>query len=236
MVNLFKVNNVYNEDSIAAMKSMESECVDLLITDPPYKTITGGNNNGKNSERPKGMLSGNKKLFARQDVKISEWMPEVYRVLKQGCHAYIFTNVLNLTEMLNVSQQVGFQLHNLLCWEKNNCTPSQYYMKNCEYVLFLRKGKAKWINNIGDSKTVHQFKNIIGNKTHPCEKPVDLMKYYIANSSQCGDIVFDPFCGTGSSMVAAKELNRNYIGFEIDKQYFDITKERLKNTENNRQY
>lgn len=231
MVNLFKVNNVYNEDSIAAMKSMESECVDLLITDPPYKTITGGNSNGKNSERPKGMLSGNRKLFAHQNIKISDWMPEVYRVLKQGCHAYIFTNVLNLTEMLNVSQQVGFQLHNLLCWEKNNCTPSQYYMKNCEYVLFLRKGKAKWINNIGESKTVHQFKNIIGNKTHPCEKPVDLMKYYIANSSQGGDIVFDPFCGTGSSMVAAKELNRNYIGFEINKQYFDITNKRLKNIE-----
>lgn len=231
MINLFKVNTVYNEDSITAMKSMKSECVDLLITDPPYKTITGGNNNGKNSERPKGMLSGNRKLFANQSIKISEWIPEAYRVLKQGCHAYIFTNVLNLTEMLNVSQQVGFQLHNLLCWEKNNCTPSQYYMKNCEYVLFLRKGKAKWINNIGESKTVHQFKNIIGNKTHPCEKPVDLMKYYITNSSQGGDIVFDPFCGTGSSMVAAKELNRNYIGFEINKQYFDITNERLKNIE-----
>ena len=47
-------------------------------------------------------------------------------------------------------------------------------MKNCEYVLFLRKGKAKWINDIGGSKTVHQFDNIIGNKTHPCEKPVEV--------------------------------------------------------------
>ena len=222
-----EINNIYNEDSIGAMKNMESECVDLLVTDPPYKTITGGDSNGKNSERPKGMLSGNRKLFTHQNIKISDWMSEVYRVLKQGSHAYIFTNVLNLTEMLNESQKVGFKLHNLLCWEKNNCTPSQYYMKNCEYVLFLRKGKAKWINDIGGSKTVHQFNNIIGNKTHPCEKPVDLLKFYISNSSNEGDIVFDPFSGTGSTLVAAKELNRQWLGYEIDGEYYNIALNKL---------
>lgn len=214
-------------DSIMAMRNMESECIDLLVTDPPYKTITGGDSNGKNSERPKGVLGGNRKLFAHQNMKIPDWMSEVYRILKQGSHAYIFTNVLNLTEMLNESQKVGFKLHNLLVWEKNNCTPSQYYMKNCEYVLFLRKGKAKWINDIGGSKTVHQYDNLIGNKTHPTEKPVDLLKFYINNSSKEGDIVFDPFCGTGSILVATKELGRQYLGYEIDRKYYDIAVDRL---------
>lgn len=106
-------------------------------------------------------------------------------------------------------------------------TPSQYYMKNCEYVLFLRKGKAKWINDIGGSKTVHQFNNIIGKKTHPCEKPVDLLKFYIANSSNEDDIVFDPFSGTGSTLVAAKELNRQWLGYEIDGEYYNIAVNRL---------
>lgn len=209
------------------MSKMDSKCIDLLVTDPPYKTITGGDVNGKNSNRPVGILSGNRKLFIHQDIKINDWMPEIYRILKDGSHAYIFTNVLNLTEMLNESQKAGFKLHNLLCWEKNNCTPSQYYMKNCEYVLFLRKGKAKYINNIGKSKTVHQFNNIIGNKTHPCEKPVDLLKFYISNSSKEMDLVFDPFSGTGSTLIAAKELGRNYLGYEIDKEYFDIATEKL---------
>ena len=227
MKKLLELNKVINADSIEVMKNMESECIDLLVTDPPYKTITGGDSNGKNSERPKGMLSGNRKLFAHQNIKISDWMSEVYRVLKQASHAYIFTNVLNLSEMLNESQKVGFKLHNLLCWQKNNCTPSQYYMKNCEYVLFLRKGKAKYINDIGGSKTVHQFDNIIGNKTHPCEKPVDLLKFYIRNSSNENDIIFDPFCGTGSTLVAAKELSRQYLGYEIDEEYFDIAVDRL---------
>ena len=142
LLDKMEINKIINKDSIEAMKNMNSECVDLLVTDPPYKTITGGDSNGKNSERPKGMLSGNRKLFAHQNIKIGDWMPEVYRVLKEGSHAYIFTNVLNLKEMLEESQKAGFKLHNLLCWEKNNCTPSQYYMKNCEYVLFLTKGKA----------------------------------------------------------------------------------------------
>lgn len=74
------------------MSKMDSECIDLLVTDPPYKIITGGNINGKNSKRPAGILNGNRKLFVYQDTKINDWMPEVYRILKEGSHAYIFTN------------------------------------------------------------------------------------------------------------------------------------------------
>ena len=218
---------LYQGNCIEVMKDIEDGSVDLVVTDPPYKTITGGDSNGANSERPKGMLQGNRKLFKHQNIKISSWMPEIYRVLKKGSHCYIFTNSLNLQEMLNEATKVGFKLHNLLVWEKNNCTPSQYYMKNCEYVLFLRKDKAKWINNIGDSKTVHKFNNIIGNKLHPTEKPVDLLEYYLLNSSEPNDIVFDPFMGSGSTGVAALNTNRNFIGIELDPTYFQIAKDRI---------
>lgn len=219
------INNIYNKNALSEMDRMIERGlqVDLLLTDHPYKTITGGDSNGSNSERPKGMLSGNRKLFANQNnIKISDWMPKVYQTLKEESHAYIFTNSLNLTEMLNEASKVGFKLHNLLVWKKNNCTPSQFYMKNCEYILFLRKGKAKWINNIGGSKTVHDFNNIIGNKKHPTEKPVDLLKFYINNSTHEGDLVFDPFMGCGSTALAAIETNRNYLGFEIDEEYYQI--------------
>ena len=223
---------LYQGDCLEVMKNIEDESVDLVVTDPPYKTITGGDSNGANSERPKGMLQGNRKLFKHQSIKISSWMPEIYRVLKEGSHCYIFTNSLNLQEMLNEATKVGFKLHNLLVWEKNNCTPSQYYMKNCEYVLFLRKGKAKWINNIGDSKTVHKFNNIIGNKLHPTEKPVDLLEYYLLNSSEPNDIVFDPFMGSGSTGVAALNTDRDFIGIELDERYFNIAQNRLEEAAN----
>ena len=216
-----------NQDCMEFMKEIPDNFVDLIVTDPPYKIITGGDKNGKNSVRPQGILRGNRKLFKNNQIKISEWMPELYRVLKCNAHCYVFSNSLNLKDMLNLSEQCGFKLVNLLVWEKNNCTPSQYYMKNCEYVLLLRKGKAKWINNIGASKTVHRFNNIISNKTHPTEKPVELMRFYIENSSNENDIVLDPFMGAGSTGVACIETNRRFIGCEIEKSYFETVKDRI---------
>ncbi|MGU8921429.1 DNA-methyltransferase [Clostridium perfringens] len=218
-----------HNNSIEYLKEMKECSVDLIVTDPPYKTITGGNSDGANSKRPQGMLDGNRKLFKHQKLKISDWMGDIYRVLKEGSHCYIMTNSLNMEEMLSESRKAGFKLHNILVWEKNNCTPSQFYMKNCEYTLFLRKGKAKWINDIGGSKTVHKYNNIIGKKTHPCEKPVELMEFYIKNSSNEGDVVLDPFMGTGSVGVACLNTNRKFIGIELDDKYFDIAKERIEN-------
>lgn len=212
------------------MKNIPDGSVDLVVTDPPYKTITGGDSDGKNSTRPKGMLSGNRKLFAHQNnIKPSQWIPELFRVLKEGSHCYIFTNHLNMKDMLIESEKAGFKLHNILVWEKNNCTPSQFYMKNCEYILFLRKGKAKWIRNIGGSKTVHQFQNIIGKKVHPTEKPVELMQYYVENSSSDGELVLDPFMGSGPTGVACLNSGRDFIGIELDEEYFRIAKDRIEN-------
>ena len=74
---------LYQGDCMEVMKDIEDGSVDLVVTDPPYKTITGGDSNGANSERPKGMLQGNRKLFKHQNIKISSWMPEIYRVLKK---------------------------------------------------------------------------------------------------------------------------------------------------------
>ena len=213
-----------NGNSLELLAKMPEGCIDLVVTDPPYRIGTGGDC----GNRPKGILAGNRQLFKHQnDIEIYQWMPLIYRVLKPGTHAYVFTNFGNLREMMVEAENAGFKTHNLLVWEKNNCTPSQFYMKNCEYVLFLRKGKAKWINDIGGSKTVHQFNNIIGNKTHPCEKPVDLLKFYILNSSNEGDVVLDPFMGTGSCGEACRISNRNFIGIERDEAYFRIAKERL---------
>lgn len=222
------MHKLLNGDCLELIAKIPDNSIDLIVTDPPYKTITGGDSDGKNSTRPKGMLSGNRKLFTYQNnIKPAQWIPELFRVLKEGSHCYIFTNHLNMKDMLIESEKVGFKLHNILVWEKNNCTPSQFYMKNCEYILFLRKGKAKWINDIGGSKTVHQFQNIIGNKVHPTEKPVDLMQFYIKNSSSEGDLVLDPFMGAGSTGIAALNSGRNFIGFELDEEYYRTAKSRI---------
>ena len=218
-------------DCLERMKEIPDSSVDLCVSDIPYKLTGGGKGDGVNSKRPKGILTDNTQLM--QVPNFEDWLPQLHRVMKNGTHIYLMCNFKNLNDLMNKSAKVGFKHINLLVWEKNNCTPSQFYMKNCEYTLLLRKGSSKYINDIGGSKTVHQFNNIIGNKTHPTEKPVKLMKFYVENSSNVGDVVLDMFVGSGSTGVACLNTGRKFIGIELDENYFNIAAERLSNAVGN---
>lgn len=213
-------------DCLAIMDELikEGVIVDAIITDPPYRVISGGK--PKHKGQPSGLLSKNDgKIFTHNDLKEEDWFPKIFKLLKNGGHCYIMTNTLNLERYLRLARETGFLLHNLLVWEKNNCTPNRWYMKNCEYTLFLRKGKAKPINNVGD-KTVHKFKNK-QNKAHPSEKPIELMEMYIENSTNENDLVLDFTMGSCSTGVACKNTNRKFIGIELDDKYFSICQERI---------
>ena len=100
-------------------------------------------------------------------------------------------------------------------------------MKNCEFILLYRKGGQRWINDMG-TKHLLEIDNI-RNKNHPTEKPIELMETFILNSSQVGETVLDPFMGAGTTALAAKENNRQYIGFELDEDYHKIANDRIKN-------
>lgn len=215
-------------DCLELMKDIPDESIDLLVTDPPYKIVQGGCTNkavrlkGSNQEQLKKGT-----LFNNNSIKFSEWIPEVYRVLKNNSHCYIMSNDRNINELLNICEKVGFKLLNILVWGKSKHSPNRYYLKNCEFIVFLRKGKAKNINNMG-TKQLLLIDNV-ENKNHPSEKPIKLMKILIKNSTNEQDKVLDPFMGSGTTGVACKELNRNFIGIELDKNYFNIAKERINN-------
>ncbi|PZM81951.1 hypothetical protein DLH72_04800, partial [Candidatus Gracilibacteria bacterium] len=150
------------------------------------------------------------KMFDFNDIKFSEWLPELYRVMKDGSHTYIFINSRNLKDLQVEAEKVGFIFQNLLVWEKGNFTPNKYYMQGVEFILLLRKGKAKNINNLG-SKNIIKIPNIIGKKKHPTEKPVDIYKFLLENSTKPGDLVIDPFAGCGPIVKAGKELGLKVI-------------------------
>ena len=181
-------------------------------------------------KNPNHMASAVKdgKMFSHNEIKFSEWLPEMYRVLKKGTHCYIMVNGRNLTELTIEAEKVGFIWQQLLIWDKKNVTPNKYYMNGVEFILMLSKRPAKNINNMG-SKNIISIPNFTnkGGKMHPTAKPVDLMKYLINNSTNEGDLVFEPFAGGGSTLIACKELNRNFIGCEIDPEYFDMALKNL---------
>ena len=205
---------------------MPDECVDLVVTDPPYKLISGGCTN--HAVKLKGsditeLKSGS--VFNNNIIKFSEWIPEVYRLLKDGTHCYIMCNDRNLQEVLNEGTKAKFKLLNVLVWGKSKHSPNRYYLKNCEFIVMFRKGKARNINNMG-TKQLIQIPNV-ESKKHPSEKPVELMKILIENSSNEWDTVLDPFMGAGSTGEACGILNRYFIGVEINSKYYNIAKERL---------
>lgn len=225
-------NYIKRGDCLELMRELPDNSIDLVVTDPPYKIVSGGCTTKKNAMT--GVLKQGAEttkkgsLFSENDIKFSEWVPEVYRILKDGTHCYIMTNGRNLRDLYNVAFNCGFKYQNLLVWDKGNVTPNRYYMNRCEFIIMLRKGKARSINNMGAS-TLISIPNIIGKKLHPTEKPVELMKVFVENSSNEHEIVLDPFCGVGSTCIATSMLGRKYIGFELDENYFNIAKERIEN-------
>lgn len=217
-------------DCLELMKDIPDKSIDLVVTDCPYKIVQGGCTTGAYGNK-KGQLDNfenlkSGKLFDNNDIEFKDWLPDLYRILKDNTHCYIMINARNIKELQLEAEKVGFKFQNILVWKKNNATPNRYYLNNCEFILMLRKGKAKNINNMG-TKNVLEIPNIIGKKKHPTEKPVELMKILIENSSNEKDVVIDPFMGVGATGIACKELNRNFIGIEIDEKYFEIAKNRI---------
>lgn len=218
------MNSLMQGDCLELMATIPDGSVDMVLTDPPYRVISGGN---KSAQRPMGMLSANDgKIFKHNNIEFSDYLPEIYRVMAVRSHLYLMINLVNLESAMSCVREAGFKIHNLLVWQKNNVTPNRWYMKNVEYVIFARKGKAKSILS-PSSKTCHSFDNVSRGRVHPTQKPVELMQHYIENSSEVGDTILDPFMGSGSTGVAAKNLNRKFIGIELDEEYFKIAKGRI---------
>lgn len=217
---------LYNSDFLEVASKMPDEIVDLVVTDPPYKIVQGGCTN--HAVKLKGSSLADLKsgqVFGSNTIKFSEWIPEVYRLLKKNTHCYIMCNDRNLQGVLNEGTKAGFKLLNVLVWGKPKHSPNRYYLKNCEFIVMFRKGNAKNIRNMG-TKQLLQIPNV-ENKRHPSEKPVDLMKILVENSSEEWETVLDPFMGSGSTGEACGILNRYFIGVELDPKHFELAKKRL---------
>lgn len=140
---------------------------------------------------------------------------------------YLYKSVAILLNFKQKQKKYGFKYQQLLVWDKGNAVANRYYMNSTEYILMLRKGNAKDINNRG-TKNILRIPNILGNKNHPTEKPISLMEILITNSSSKDDVVLDPFIGTGATGLACIESCRKFVGIEIDRKYYDIAVKRIK--------
>lgn len=195
--------------------------VDLILTDPPYLVSKGG---FASNLKLDGGFGGWMKEYGNQgdivdcDLDFSDWLPLVFTALSDQSQAYFMTNGRNIKAMQQAAEDAGFRLHTVLVWDKRAALPNKYYQNVTEFALFMFKGKAFTIADPASKNLVSIFQR--DESQHPTEKPVELMTFWLRNSSKAGDLVCDPFMGSGTTGVAALRENRCFIGIEKDPVHF----------------
>lgn len=235
---------LYNLDALEVMDSMISrgEKVDCIIIDPPYKITQRGNGGNSGGMFQKDEVN-NGRVFEHNDLEIEDWLPRLYNILNDKSHCYIMTNNKNITHYLKVIDELYFNddkkqkfhfIKNLI-WVKDNKIMGQTFMSQFEYIIMLRKGGHKRINNCGDSDVMmfanKKLKDENGKTIHDTEKPVDMMKKLVVNSTTTGQVVMDCFMGIGSTGIACVNTDRKFIGVELDKRYFELASKRIEEAE-----
>ncbi|HDZ9245355.1 site-specific DNA-methyltransferase [Vibrio cholerae] len=202
---------VFKEDAVEWLSTLADASVDLVITDPPYESLEKHRKIGTTTRLKVSKASSNQWFQIFPNERFESLLQEVYRVLKKNSHFYLFCDQETMFVIKPIAEKVGFKFWKPIVWDKVSIGMGYHYRARHEYILFFEKGKRK-LNDLG-VPDILQSKRVY--RGYPTEKPVDLLEVLISQSSTEYELVMDPFFGSGSTLVAAKNLNRNYIGCDI---------------------
>ena len=255
MIGRFEENHIYNEDCYKAIKDIPDKSIDLVYTDIPYLYQQGGSGSSELGQRtavkrlelmgksellktmnPNEALKYAKTLEVGNSIENGinySILDEYCRVLK-NIYIYIWCSKLQILDIMNYFMAKKNMLFEILVWCKSNPTPqtNNSYLPDLEYCLMFREQgtklndgyelKSKWYSSPINKKDKDLF-------NHPTIKPLALVERHIRHSTQPNDIVLDTFIGSGTTAVACQNTGRRYLGFEIDKKWYDIATDRLNN-------
>jgi len=222
-------------DSLSLMKGMEKETVDLVLTDPPYiiskpsgfKSVVNGEKRfAVSTEHGEWDKPEN---FSLEDL--GESINEYYRVLKKHGTAIVFCDLWKISKVKRLMEKAGFKQIRMIEWIKTNPVPlnsKRNYLSNAREIALLGVKVSKPTFNSSYDNGIYQFP-ICHEKGrfHPTQKPYMLMHQLIEKHSNLGDVVLDTFSGSSTTLLAAKNLHRKYIGCELDQEYYDKSVVRL---------
>ncbi len=209
---------LYHGDALDILPGLRG-VASCVVSDVPYLLTSGGC-----SRALKGCLSvdegySNDGRIIPCDLAFDDFMPLVFAACGEDADAYFMADARNIGNLMAAALRVGFEHHNVLVWDKCSVTPNRWYMKGCEFVAYVFKGRARAINDPSAAQIL-RCPNPVGVKVHPTQKPVALMAEYIRQSTQPGDVVLDPFMGSGTTGVAAIQAGRKFIGIELGAGFF----------------
>lgn len=243
-----ELNQVYNMDCIEGMKRLPERSVDLVITDPPFAIDFKAHRTNYNRTQSR-VIAGYNEIGADEYAEFTErWMREVRRLLKDSGSMFVFSGWNNLKDILVAVDALGLILVNHIIWKyqfgvvcSRKFVTSHYH---CLYVC-VDDSKRKFLNSArydkqdrhenGGSLRYQDLEDVWvikreywhGDKKTPTKLPAQLIEKILLYTSEEGDVVLDPFLGSGQVAVVSRMLKRHYVGFEIVKEYYNFAKERL---------
>src|SRR5688572_23319641 len=200
-----------NLDAVRWLRDQPSGSIDLLITDPAYESLEKHRAVGTTTRLKHSKASSNDWFRIFPNARFGELFAEAYRVLRRHTHFYLLCDAETMFVAKPVAEQAGFKFWKPLIWDKRTIGMGYHYRARYEFILFFEKGKRR-LNDLGVPDVI-SVPRIRGG--YPAEKPPEVAEILIRQSSIDGDVVADPFMGSGSTGVAAARLGRRFLGNDL---------------------
>ena len=210
-------------DAVRWLQTLPSQSVDLLITDPAYESLEKHRAIGTTTRLKHSKSSSNDWFQVFPNARFAELFQQAYRVLKRDTHLYLFCDAETMFVAKPEAERAGFKFWKPLVWDKVTIGMGYHYRARYELILFFEKGKRR-LNDLGvaDVITVPRIRG-----GYPAEKPPQVSEVLVGQSSEPGEVVADPFMGSGSVGVAALRLGRRFVGNDINPDAVQLANQRL---------
>jgi site-specific DNA-methyltransferase (adenine-specific) len=210
-------------DAVDWLRQLPDLSVDLIVTDPPYESLEKHRAIGTTTRLKHSKASSNEWFEIFPNARFEELFSECFRVLKKNRHFYLFCDQETMFVAKPIAEAVGFRFWKPLIWDKQKIGMGYHYRCRYEVVLFFEKGKRK-LNDLSIPDIIQASRIHNG---YPAEKPVAVSETLIKQSTDLGELVIDPFMGSGSVGLAALTLKRQFMGNDLCDEAVRVSEARL---------
>ncbi|MCE0493882.1 DNA-methyltransferase [Vibrio salinus] len=214
---------IFKDDAVSWLSTLADSSVELIVTDPPYESLEKHRKIGTTTRLKVSKSSSNQWFEIFPNERFESLLTQIHRVLKKNAHFYLFCDQETMFIIKPIAERIGFKFWKAIVWDKVSIGMGYHYRARHEFILFFEKGKRK-LNDLG-VPDILECKRVY--RGYPTEKPVELIEVLISQSSSEHELVVDPFFGSGSTLVAAKNLNRSFMGCDISDAAHKHFKKRL---------
>jgi len=213
------------QDAVDWLRAQPAESVDLLITDPAYESLEKHRAIGTTTRLKHSKASSNDWFQIFPNERFGELFREAFRVLRRNTHFYLLCDAETMFVAKPMAEAAGFRFWKPLVWDKVTIGMGYHYRARYEFILFFEKGKRR-LNDLGIADIIAAPRVRGG---YPAEKPSEIAAVLIGQSSEAGELVADPFMGSGSVGVAALKLGRRFAGNDLNPEAVKAAETRLRN-------